>query len=386
MTKKFRVGLLTLSLHENYGGILQAYALQKYIKSLGFQTVFINRQPNRLSLSDINKPYPVKLLSFAKRYLNNFDGKHRVVKEATEIESFIEEYISPKTAILDSQKAIKSVISDYGIDAIVVGSDQVWQPKYSGSYTSNLFLDFAQDSSIKRLTYAASFGGNTWSYDEKGTSQLSRLLKNFDAVSVRENSGIDLCNRVFGVNATQLIDPTLLLDRSDYLKLISATKEKIEAEGNYLLTYILDPTEEKNEIINAIAKKHHLQVLSMGCITEEAGRTFYGKLKVRKSYPSIAKWLGSFHSAQYIVTDSFHGVAFSTIFRKQFLAIGNKDRGIDRFKSLLELLGLKNRLIFGAADLTNELIDANIDFSLIESILRKEEDRSKEFLLNILSK
>lgn len=386
MNNKKKIGLLTLALHENYGGILQAFALQKFITDLGYETVFINRQPNRIRYSDIKKPPIIKELTFIKRLWNDFDNRQRIYKDSSAIENFISRYFVPRTETIVEDDGMKPLISKYNLGAIVVGSDQVWQPRYSGSYTKNLFLDFSSGVDIQRLTYAASFGGNVWDYPPVKTLELSALLKRFNGVSVRESSGVQLCKQTFDVVPVQLVDPTLLLPREDYETLIGDDDQIFLEKQPFLLTYILDPSKEITSIVDKVARERNLKVVSIGCMVEANGKTFYGKPKTKKIYPPISQWLSSFKNADFIITDSFHGVVFSNIFKRSFLAIGNRERGLDRFESLLKLLGLPDRLIFKDTIVTKQLVESKVDFSNIDRIVQNERNRSKDYLNEHLKK
>lgn len=380
MKNKFKVGLLTLALHENYGGIIQIYAVQEFLKKLGYETILINRQPNKSIYRDIEKPIFIKELSYLKRLVSNYNYKSTNIKDSGNIRSFINKYIHPQTEVIDSEDKIKNIVAKYDIDGIVVGSDQVWQPKYSGSYTKNLFLDFAKGDKIKKLTYAASFGGNVWSYPDDKTKELSLLLHHFDAVSVREDSAVSLCKSVFGKDSTQVIDPTLLLDKEHYKSLIEPNDIQSPINQKKLLTYILDESEDKLNIVNHVAQKKNLSLLSVAATSKDFGKTVLGQRRTKHSYPSISQWLAGFSNADYVVTDSFHGVAFSIIFNKPFIAIGNKSRGVARFESLLNLVNLRNRLIFTYEDLHDELLNSNIDFDSVSEIISEQKTRSHEFL------
>ncbi len=378
MSSKKRVGILTLSLHENYGGNLQAFALQKVLQKLGFETILINRQPNRLEYKKIQKPFILKELAFGKRFWKKLDNRKRILKENRVIKDFILQNITPQTEVLDREEMMENITHEYSLDAIVVGSDQVWKPSYSGSYTKNLFLDFVKEKNIKKITYAASFGGNQWEYPQQLTAELTNLLQSFDAVSVREDAAVNLARKTFGVNAVQLVDPTLLLDKEEYRQLIDQAGEG-RFDKPFLLTYILDPTKEKEEIIAKVAEERELPVESIANRPQIFGRTVYGKKRTKFHYPSVPKWLQGFDQADFIVTDSFHGVAFSILFNKPFIAIGNKQRGVARFQSILNLFGLKNRLILSYSELSNDLIHSDSDFNYQEINLKVQQEKEKSF-------
>lgn len=225
------------------------------------------------------------------------------------------------TPRLYSDKEIKDYIESENFDAFIVGSDQVWREEYSPSI-KNFFLDFLEpNDNRKKIAYAASFGKRNDYISEKNFSYCKGLIKKFDAISVREKSGLEILKDDFNIQTgIKVLDPTLLLSKEDYLKII---KPKDLRFKNNLVTYILDKNEKKINIINKIANENHYDIHEINAN--------YNGYKMH----SISEWLGAFASAKFIITDSFHGCVFSIIFNKPFIVISNNDRGLDRFISLL---------------------------------------------------
>ena len=235
-----KIGILTLPLHTNYGGILQAYALQTVLERMGHEVCLIEKK---------RKPFRLPLwkapLVYGKRVLKNLAGhpypifyeqkvnrEEPITRQNTDL--FIKRYI--KRRIVNDFSELKE--SDF--DAIVVGSDQIWRPKYFNGNIEDAYLKFAEGWNIKRIAYAASFGTDEWEYTAAQTKECARLLKQFDAVSVREASGVDLCRKHFGVEARHVLDPTMLLTAEDYIRLFE-TAGTPKSPGT-LLCYILDET------------------------------------------------------------------------------------------------------------------------------------------------
>lgn len=333
-----RIAILTLPLYSNYGGILQCYALQTVLERMGYCTKVLSKPQYGISYYWI---YPLAVCKrLIKRYILGKDvdilrAPHEVIRKNTD--RFIKQYIN-KYNCIDWTSGIANKF-----DAIVVGSDQVWRPEYSQPIEFS-FLSFLGDSKIKRISYAASFGVDECEYTEEQLKVCSSFLKKFDAVSVRETSGVKLCSDYFGVNAVQMIDPTLLLSADDYRSLINNTTTR-PSKGNMLI-YMLDKTEEKINLVNRIATEKGLTPFWLDSPDE---RNEKSPLKERVKM-SVEQWLRSFDDAEFVFTDSFHGCVFSIIFRKQFLAIGNKERGLSRFLSLFKLFDLEERLIFSSVD------------------------------------
>ena len=229
------------------------------------------------------------------------------------------------------------------IDAIIVGSDQVWRHYYfTLSYKcgiENAFLKFCEKEKLKRVAYAASFGNDVWEYSKEETKECARLLRRFDAVSVREISAVGFCQNMLGrKDAQQVLDPTMLLSKDEYIKIIENNKPN-KSPGN-LMCYILDETEEKKTLVDIIANGRQLMVFRVGSKVEDQKAT-----NTERIQPPLEEWLQGFVDASFVVTDSFHACVFSILFNKPFVVIGNKFRGMSRFYSLLEMFSLSKNLI-----------------------------------------
>jgi len=234
-------------------------------------------------------------------------------------------------------------------------------------YLGNMFLDFWPDFSGKRIAYAASFGGSEWIYTEEQEKTCGNLAKKFNAISVREASGVQLCKEHFGVEATHVLDPTLLLTMNDYESLLSEPKRVTDT----LLAYVLDASPEKTAFLEHIAERLSLKLKIKGAnddITWEE---------------SIESWLSEIRNAGFVVTDSFHGTVFSILFHRPFLSIVNKRRGAERFTSLLKELELSKRLIYDVTMFNLE--NHTIDWAEVDLRLAKERDQSLIFLEDVLA-
>lgn len=215
----------------------------------------------------------------------------------------------------------------------------MWRPKYFGlNQIENAYLKFAEGWNIKRISYAASFGTNEWEYTTKQTTECGRLLRVFDAVSVREDSGVALCERYFHVKAQHVLDPTMLLRKEDYIKLFE-TANTPKSKGN-LLCYILDETEEKRTLIKRVANDKRLIPFRVNSEVENQQASLSEQIQ-----PPLELWLRGFYDAEFVITDSFHACVFSILFQKPFLVCGNKKRGLSRFVSLLTMLELKENIV-----------------------------------------
>ena len=208
-----RIGILTHPQHANYGGILQCYALSEYLKKLGYTPFVIKRGNNRPFLL---KRWIVSLLRFLRIPRYNHPNK---VDRTLNMRPFVKQYLN-LTHPVYNDKQIRELCYEYGLTAVIVGSDQVWRRSFALNYGYNYFLDFVPPHIIK-ASYAASFGLDVWDYTKEETQHLKRLINEFTFISVREESAVSLCAENLDVNAEWVLDPTLLLTMDDYNKITS---------------------------------------------------------------------------------------------------------------------------------------------------------------------
>lgn len=385
-----KIGILTQPLHNNYGGLLQNYALQQTLKRMGHEVVTIDhgimKVPFlRLILSRIKTSM---LLPFApqqnktSRYRPN-DEELAAIRKNTN--HFIDKYIS-RTAPLCTTKEFDDIAKTNEYNAYVVGSDQCWRISYNGLFQKEMFLRFAvKQKDVKRIAYAASFGTDSWEMGKQTTKECARLAKMFDLVTVREVSGVSLCKEYLGVDAIPVIDPTMLLSKEDYEELVEDEQEP-QSSGN-LFYYILDPCETKKKIIDNIAREYGYVPFTVLPKCQAENRTEDDvKMRIEDCvYPSVTSWLRAFKDAKMIIVDSFHGAVFSIIFNKPFWVIANKRRGNTRFESLLGLFGLEDRMIKSDID---SIIDMKkcIDWEKVNAIRMSESIRCKKLLMDTLTK
>ena len=303
---------MTQPLRSNYGGILQNWALQQVLIQLGHEPVTIDYLPTLSLKSFVLSTIKTIILWFIPSRRRRFST--RKCKRKPLFDDFVNKHIR-KTEVC--YKYSMKAIEKYKLDALVVGSDQVWRPIYN-DHLYDMFLQFAREFKGKKIAYAASFGVDNWEFSEEQTKVCSSLVKQFDALSVREFTGIALCKKYLGVDAVNTLDPTLLIRKEVYAKLcrnIPVAKER------YLAAYILDSSKEADNIIVEEAKKKNLLI-----------RRYSADIKAELR---VEEWIAMFRDADFVVTDSFHGTVFSIIFEKSFRCIANRERGTSRFDDLL---------------------------------------------------
>lgn len=373
-----KIGILTQPLHTNYGGLLQNYALQQILIRLGHYPITLDQKCKSypkwyIFLGRIKGwiVYLCKRQNNKPRYTLN-EEEDRIIRKHTI--AFIDKYIrhSKKCAGSDD---FKTVAKTLGIESYVVGSDQCWRPCYN-MYLKDMFLDFCKDMDVKkRVAYAASFGSNMWEFTTAQTAVCSELAQYFDTITVREYSGVKFCKQYLGVNAVQVVDPTLLLTKEDYTALINENNLP-KSEGN-LFNYILDPTPAKSMFIQNLTDATDFKPFQVLPKYNEDHRTKSNvKLHIADCvYPSPIAWLRAFMDADMTIVDSFHGAVFSIIFNKPFWVLANKERGLARFVSLLSIFELEDRLLC-PEDIS--IIDycKPIDWDKVNMILNKKREES----------
>lgn len=372
-----RIGILTLPLHTNYGGILQAYALQTVLERMGHEVVVFDT-PNKIPLpplKDIPKCFlkriVKKLLGRNQKIFYEYYQNKKVIPVVSQnTQKFINSYIHRKEI-----RNFKELDGD-SYDAIVVGSDQVWRPLYfvpgwRWQEIENAFLSFASKWTIKRLSYAASFGTEDWEYTDQQTQRCKALLQVFDAISVRETNGVTLCKKYFDMDSVHVLDPTMLLNAADYS--IFFQKTNTPKSNGTLLNYILDETEKNRALIMNVANQKCLRAFSVTNPYEnDETKPLNERIK-----PAVEKWLRGFYDAEFVITDSFHACVFSILFKKQFVVVGNKERGLSRIESLLQCFGIENRIVEDSAQVMRLPL---IDYDTVYVKLEKYRKKSLEFL------
>ena len=367
-----KIGILTLPLHTNYGGVLQAYALQTVLERMGHEVEFIDgvkyktkriKKKTKYVLSQIF--VPLHLWGLLKLFRVIYFTRTYYTKRFVDTHLHVSKFDS-----LDS-------VNEYDIDAIVVGSDQVWRYKYAADSIDDFFFSFIDDNSIKRFSYAASFGTDIMDYPKNKQKECQQLLKFFSGLSVREASGVDVLKTldIKQEFCNVVLDPTMLLSPKHYLdNLISVDSIP---DFPYLLSYILDDNECINSIIKIIAQQTGLRVVTVKAQT--------GDIDDLLPLISVEQWISLIYYAKFVITDSFHGTVFSILFNKQFLVYGNSDRGLSRFESLLSSFSLMNRFVDSTDSLKGLNVEDDIKWDKVNDIIELLRCKSLAYLKSQLN-
>ncbi len=325
-----KIGIVTFIKACNYGAVLQNYALQKHLKSLGHEVVCLD-----VPLPAAREGFRTKLrMFFVKRVFRKFSRRHL-----------------PNRVPVDRK-----------IDLCVFGSDQIWNVDITKECYEVYFGKGIKCE--KKISYAASFGLSHWKFDGI-TDEVRRLLSSFDGISVRESSGVDICKQKLNSHAVQVLDPTFLV--RDYSELLVETP-KID-----IACYIFNKLNNSVDKIKSIGVKYNKRVTVLNDFRIRRGITSV-------PYPSVNRWLSSINNSQLVITDSFHCMVYAIIFRKQFIALPAIRERSGRMTSLLSALDLGERFFESIEDvLCSDIATENIDYSKVELKLANLRDESLQF-------
>ena len=305
-----KINLLTIWHEMNYGAELQAYATIKMLQEMGYRVQMID-----IRLSDCRK------LTF-KGWIANIISSIGPGKQ--KFDRFWHRYI-PVTKRYRSMESLQSDPPDG--DVYLVGSDQVWNPDLTGNFAQLYYLDFGNDR-VHRVSYASSFGTHKWTADSH-TEKVKVLLQRFSHVSCRELSGVEILRNTFGVDSLNVLDPTLLHD--DYVELTGKIKQR-----DTLVCYPLSKDPELLKYAHHLADQLGLCLINNNQTTNVLRKMIWNKV-------GIEEWIRSIAESKFVITRSFHGLAFSIIYKKNFAIIASENNRGTRIISLLSQLGLQDR-------------------------------------------
>ena len=280
--RKLKIGVIGLDHHKNIGNNILKYAMSVQLKELGVD------------------PYIIGY---------NFGKGIRFLPEKTKLVS------------IKNFKQLNQ--TDY--DILMVISDQTWR-FWNGRFEDIAFLKYAENWTIPKFVYGASIGTNHWSFSNTINSMAKKLLKNFTCISVREIGTVKYVNQYLNMSAIYVLDPTMLIDKKYYLDIIKDYKKSIK-KTDYILTYKLDNIYNMEKFINITKKELKYNIYDIQLNDEDY----------------IEKFLSGIYNCKAVITNSYHGLLFSIIFNKPFVVFVNKNRGNERFNTIKEVYGIKDR-------------------------------------------
>ncbi|WP_317466996.1 polysaccharide pyruvyl transferase family protein [Bacteroides hominis] len=362
--RKTTVGIITMHKVLNFGSALQSYALLQKLNNIGVNGTIIDYQfptPPKVTLKSV-------LRNFIKEIYTGFSNK----KKRDRFKHFYKKYYNLTPQCYHSPQELSDANLNFNV--FVAGSDQIWNPININDDVS-FFLSFAPQNA-KKISYSSSFATDT--IPDKFKDLYAKYLKQFAAISVREQSGVSVVKELIRENASVVCDPTLLLDKTDYLKLIS---DSIYNKNNesfilaYILKYAYDPYPYVNDILNKVQQKLN----NMKIIFLDRPKTT-GNLKNFEIIDDAGplEFISLISQAKFVVTTSFHGTAFCLNLETPFISVIKDRGGFDsRMSSLLQMVGADDRMIeYNSKD----DFELSCDFIKIRENINKFREESAEYL------
>lgn len=391
-----KIGIITFVKCDNYGAELQAYALQKKLNLLGYDAEVIDLEKEKGVIESSFSSYKNAILNRYKQYglikgsfkiieiikdkynaRKAFAANSDKVRERHKIfENFFNDYIkhSTKFYTLEEMRNIQSL--PYNV--MIAGSDQIWNYMQT-RYLDVFFLMMANRWKTRKISYAASFSVSR--IPENKRAMYKRYLENMDAISVREITGIDIVKNCSNCNAVTVLDPTLLLNRNEWIEYIGK-KDYLPKNKKYVVIYTLSGSHYIYTLAKKIAKKLEAEVINI--------KLSFSKIKGDDGITHIwnagpREFISIFSQAVYVITDSFHGTAFSINFNIPFTTLLNPVSNINsRALSILKLTGTESRLIYDNGE-NKEPDTLSIDFTPINKIIEKNREKSLKFIMENLA-
>lgn len=360
-----KVAILTIHIGINFGSILQTIASYETVKQLGYEPIIVNYIPERATLKRYIKGAFSSPAKFVWRciFLPVYFKYHSIYR------NYLSHYVDLSAPIYDSDNFIDKCPKS---DIYIVGSDQVWNSLHNEGFNGRYFFE-GIGKEVYKIAFCSSFGRNK--IDATEQTKVKILLDEFKAISVREDSGVEILNKI-GITSEQLIDPTFLFTKDIWEKYAS---KRIEKEP-YVLVYIPYNTVNASIIYGSarnLANKYGLKVVTFSWKAKReslADRTIL--------FADPGDFLSLILHADYVMTNSFHGTAFSINLNKQFWVF-QPSAFSTRIESILNLTGLRDRMLIEKLSVTNL---TKIDYTDINDILKSERNKSINFLKTALQK
>jgi hypothetical protein len=342
-----KVGIFTFHRAHNYGAMLQAYALQTACEKIGTKAYIVDYAPkyidNQYKYFKLKKALKANALSFYNLFGN--------IKKQKGFENFKTNQFN----IIDFKTKEK-------FDTLLYGSDQIWNPNINNGFDKNYF-GYNGINTKRQVAYAASIGKSEFSDEE--IKQFSNLAKNMDMISVREETAKNVLQPYYEKNIDVVLDPTLLISSYEWDKIAEKPKFKMP----YILVYQVNIFPQTMQVAEELSKRTNIPIVEI-C---------YNKTKLKYNHKVLSdvsprEFVGLFKNAEYVVTSSFHGTAFSINYHRNFYTISHKVYG-SRMNDLLFKLGISDRIVEA---LPNDI--EKIDYTDVDKRLQKEKEHSLEFL------
>lgn len=356
------IKILTFHNAENYGATLQAYALKEKLKMLKTNPSFINYKNK-----DILKDYKLFRTNSLKAIFSSIWFLSKNLKRKNNFKKFIVKYLDGDTKAYYTKESIESDIREK--DVYIAGSDQIFNPNLTNGLSDIYTLNFNKE--IKSIIYGASVGNEE--VLNKYYEDYTNKLKHIDMLSVREDSIAKSLEKITNKKVEKVLDPTLLLDRKAWDKLLLENNPIKLNDKKYILVYTLFENSEITKIANFLSEKTGLKIVHF------RKYNVYDNEMISLYNKGPIDFINAFKNARYVVTNSFHGLVFSIIFEKNFYTVMPNERA-SRLKDLIDLVGLQERTIETADEMFDINIYNNIDYTKITPILDCEKEKSINYL------
>ena len=389
MKQRKRIGLVLTYRNTNYGAQLQAFATQYIVESLGVETEIVQRRSRVIDFIFVE--YCWGLLRFAFNYI--IPKKRKVKEDANNDPIFMEnkkarekvekEFIKRRLhniKIYDGYLNLKKAGKNF--DAVLIGSDQLWLPGFS--FGNTLSLKFAPKST-RKISYATSLGVST--FPKYFWKSSRKVWKSIDYLSVREEEGAAIIRQICGsdINVQVVVDPTYLLTREQWCGLIP---NEIKSKEKYVFCYFLGDEKSPKEIARKFADNKNLKLISL--LSDESistiDQTYADELVTGNTPEDFINWI---RGAEYVMTDSFHGLAFSVINEKQFFVFYRHRAGTQsrhsRIDNILRKWNLSDRLVLEPMNVVDLEDKTEIDYVKVTEIVKQEREKSLMFLNKALT-
>jgi len=358
------IGILTYHFASNSGAVLQAYALKNILTNLGHDVYIIDYVPEimeklkdkkyKILPNKKNLPLMTKIRVVFRLIYNFFTIANRI----TEYEKFLTNNLKL------TRRVTKKELSKLNFDVYILGSDQIWNEEITNGFEDAYFGGFADKNKAKIISYAASLGGNKVDNEKK----FERLLRKLDAISLREKTSVDFVKQYTDKEVVDVLDPTLLIAKKDWEK-------NLRLDDNYkkyvlFLSLRRNDNEESLNFAGKIAKKERLKVVRL--VSFKSISKYKMIINTPKTFLNLIK------NSKYIVTDSFHGVVFSIIFRKEFFVIKREAEKLGKTNSSFRIQNLLDKLQIKGRIIGEEIQEINYDN--VDKILAKEREKSIQYL------
>lgn len=367
-----KIGVITFcQTKDNYGQILQCYALQKYLQKLGHHPFLIQYQQPLPPKAHFKVNKLLKYIRNLNMYVKWFFNNKRLLAQKKAYNKSVKNIDRKFSLFLKENIKLTSVYSRKQLlenppkaDAYICGSDQIWKND------DIFYLSFVPKSAL-RLAYAPSFGGEK-SFDSDTENMIKHELSFFSFLGIREEEGVNLCHRLGFTDAIRVVDPTLLLSVEDYKHI------RVDVDNSsYIFVYLLgNSTDCSIDDIQQYARNVGKKVVY---VCSQGKYDAY-----EKTYATIGEWLGYISNADLVITNSFHCVAFSLLYKKQFVSLP-LTKGFEkmngRLTELLKSVGMVDRIWnHNLSDICKQIVD----FKAFDEYIRMEREKSKEYLKKVL--